>query len=98
MMPFGNELDVVTVKGKNIRDQLEISVKDWSSKGESGRFLQMSGKLIYYIPTINTADFTDFDIILSNPPRQISLLTKSSSDCKSVCIHTRNVVILICNE
>ena len=78
MMPFGNELDVVTVKGKNIRDQLEISVKDWSSKGESGRFLQMSGKLIYYIPTINTADFTDFDIILSNPPRQISLLTKSA--------------------
>jgi 2',3'-cyclic-nucleotide 2'-phosphodiesterase (5'-nucleotidase family) len=43
VMPFGNELDVVTVKGKNIRDQLEISVKDWSAKGESGRFLQMAG-------------------------------------------------------
>ncbi|XP_060557565.1 snake venom 5'-nucleotidase-like [Ruditapes philippinarum] len=48
VMPFGNELDVVTVKGKNIRDQLEISVKDWSAKGESGRFLQMAGLKVVY--------------------------------------------------
>ncbi|XP_045197395.2 snake venom 5'-nucleotidase-like [Mercenaria mercenaria] len=48
VMPFGNEIDVATVKGKNIREQLETSVKEWSPKGEHGRFLQMSGLKVVY--------------------------------------------------
>lgn len=46
VMPFHNEVDVVTVKGKNIRDQLEVSVSDYDLKSPHGRFLQMSGMII----------------------------------------------------
>lgn len=45
-MPFGNTVDIVTVKGKNIRDQLEISVQMLDPEEPHGRFLQMSGKCL----------------------------------------------------
>ena len=46
VMPFGNEIDVITVKGRNIRDMLELSVKDWGLNGGNNRFLQMSGNTL----------------------------------------------------
>ncbi|XP_045197743.2 snake venom 5'-nucleotidase-like isoform X1 [Mercenaria mercenaria] len=48
LMPFGNTLDIVTVKGKNIRDQLEKSVQEWNENEPHGRFLQMSGLHVVY--------------------------------------------------
>lgn len=47
VMPFGNLVDIVTVTGKNLRDQLELAVQDYNPKSAHGRFLQFSGDLCY---------------------------------------------------
>lgn len=47
-LPFGNEIDLVKVSGKNLRDQLEISVREYDRKEPNGRFLQMSGLRVVY--------------------------------------------------
>ena len=53
----------------------------------------------YYIPTINTVDFT---LVFYNEIRPTDFTTNkiysciTSSVCKSVSIHTRKVVLLIC--
>lgn len=48
VMPFGNEIDLVTVSGSNLRAQLEISVQDYDPVEQHGRFLQMSGLRVVY--------------------------------------------------
>ncbi|XP_053397598.1 snake venom 5'-nucleotidase-like [Mercenaria mercenaria] len=50
VMPFRNEIDVVTVTGKNIRDQLEHSIEGWSPKEGVAQFLQVSGLKVVYNP------------------------------------------------
>lgn len=48
VLPFHNEIDVLTVKGKDIRNQLEVSVSDYDLQNPHGRFLQMSGLRVVY--------------------------------------------------
>ncbi|XP_053398234.1 snake venom 5'-nucleotidase-like [Mercenaria mercenaria] len=48
VMPFGNIVDMVTISGQNLRDQLEISVQDINENNPHGRFLQMSGMRVVY--------------------------------------------------
>lgn len=48
VMPFGNEIDLITVTGANLRAQLELSVRDWDEEEQHGRFLQMSGIHVIY--------------------------------------------------
>ncbi|XP_053397798.1 5'-nucleotidase-like [Mercenaria mercenaria] len=48
VLPFGNEVDLLTVSGKNLREQLEISVSKYDSTEPPGGFLQMSGLRVVY--------------------------------------------------
>ena len=42
-MPFGNEVDLITVKGSTLLKAFERSVEKWDPVEQSGAFLQMSG-------------------------------------------------------
>ncbi|XP_035217961.1 snake venom 5'-nucleotidase-like [Stegodyphus dumicola] len=48
--PFGNTLDIVTLKGKHLREILEHSVKNYDADGTdtAGAFLQVSGLRLTY--------------------------------------------------
>lgn len=43
-MPFGNEIDIVELLGKDLVEVLEFSVANYSTEIRSGKFLQVSGK------------------------------------------------------
>ena len=43
-MPFGNMVDVITIKGKFLRAALEHAVEHYDPIDSSGAFLQVSGK------------------------------------------------------
>lgn len=43
-LPFGNTVDVITIKGKYIRQAFEHSVAHYDLVDSSGAFLQVSGK------------------------------------------------------
>lgn len=43
VMPFGNEVDMIKVKGSNLRQQLEYAVEDYDPVDQHGKFLQFSG-------------------------------------------------------
>ena len=51
VFPFGNNLVVVTMSGKDIKDMLEqsASLLDECGNGDNGGFLQVSGNLSYNI-------------------------------------------------
>ena len=56
-------------------------------------------KYVYYIPTINTANFTQlfyYQVRLDRFLRICSCITLCI--CKSLCIHMRNSVTLVCYE
>ncbi|OWF50209.1 5'-nucleotidase-like [Mizuhopecten yessoensis] len=48
LMPFGNTVDVIDIKGKYLRQALEHSVENYSPIDKPGAFLQMSGLLVKY--------------------------------------------------
>ncbi|XP_060553664.1 5'-nucleotidase-like [Ruditapes philippinarum] len=48
VLPFGNEIDILTVSGKNLREQLEHSVANYDRSDPRGAFLQMSGLRVVY--------------------------------------------------
>jgi len=54
VQPFGNEIDMIKVTGENLLHNLEISVRDYDLVDMHGRFLQMSGRKIFfaYVSTI----------------------------------------------
>ena len=43
VLPFGNEVDLVTMKGSTILKALEKSVEGWDPIDQSGAFLHFSG-------------------------------------------------------
>ena len=45
VLPFGNEIDLVTMKGSTILKALEKSVEGWDPIDQSGAFLHFSGML-----------------------------------------------------
>ena len=47
VLPFGNEVDFITVKGSTLMKALEKSVEDWDPQDQSGGFLQFSGRFSY---------------------------------------------------
>jgi 2',3'-cyclic-nucleotide 2'-phosphodiesterase (5'-nucleotidase family) len=49
VLPFGNEIDLIRVSGKNLREQLEHSVANYDRSEPPGAFLQMSGKYNFLI-------------------------------------------------
>lgn len=48
LMPFGNSVDVIDIKGKYLRQALEHSVENYDPVSKPGAFLQMSGLLVKY--------------------------------------------------
>ncbi|KAJ8315632.1 hypothetical protein KUTeg_007782 [Tegillarca granosa] len=48
LMPFGNKVDIITLKGKYLREALEHSVERYSPVNRPGAFLQMSGIHVVY--------------------------------------------------
>lgn len=48
VLPFGNTVDLIHVRGYNLRNQLELSVRDWNPIDANGRFLQFSGLRVEY--------------------------------------------------
>ena len=44
MLPFGNQADIIELKGEHLLAALEHSVSSYNPKAPSGQFLQMSGK------------------------------------------------------
>ncbi|XP_060572270.1 5'-nucleotidase-like [Ruditapes philippinarum] len=48
VLPFGNEIDLITVSGKNLREQLEHSVAIYNRSDPFGAFFQMSGLRVVY--------------------------------------------------
>lgn len=52
-MPFGNEVDLITVKGSTLFKAFERSVENWDPVEQSGAFLQISGMythILFYTP------------------------------------------------
>ncbi|KAL4233121.1 5'-nucleotidase [Mactra antiquata] len=48
VLPFRNEIDIVTVKGSNLREQLEYGISLWTRDDPAGAFLQVSGLRVMY--------------------------------------------------
>ncbi|XP_033741400.1 snake venom 5'-nucleotidase-like [Pecten maximus] len=48
LMPFGNSVDVIDIKGKYLRQALEHSVENYDPIDKPGALLQMSGLLVKY--------------------------------------------------
>ena len=44
VLPFGNQVDIIKVTGKNLREQIEFSVSEYTVSQPNGAFLQVSGK------------------------------------------------------
>lgn len=51
VLPFGNEIDMVKIKGSNLRKQLELSVQDYDVIDQHGKFLQFSGENMVHFQT-----------------------------------------------
>ena len=47
MQPFGNTIDMITIKGKYLYEAFEHSVVKYDIHDHPGAFLQMSGKVLY---------------------------------------------------
>ena len=47
VLPFGNEIDLITVKGSTLLKALERSVSNYDPVEQDGAFLQFSGKVIF---------------------------------------------------
>ena len=47
VLPFGNQADIIELKGEHLLAALEHSVSTYNPKAPSGQFLQMSGKYSY---------------------------------------------------
>ena len=55
VLPFGNQIWLVSMKGKHIRDTLEYSVQGYSTVNMKGKFLQLTGQsqeMLYNTQTI----------------------------------------------
>ncbi|XP_033121084.1 5'-nucleotidase-like, partial [Anneissia japonica] len=48
VLPFGNTVDIVEIKGKYIREALEFSVYKYGTDYMGGEFLQMTGLHVTY--------------------------------------------------
>ena len=46
LMPFGNSVDIISIRGKYLRQALEHSVSRYDVTDRPGAFLQVSGKSI----------------------------------------------------
>lgn len=57
VLPFGNGVDLIRITGKNLRDQLELSVRDYNITSPVGRFLQFSGKMYNIHENVGRAAF-----------------------------------------
>ena len=50
VLPFSNTIDLIRVKGSNLRKQLEYSVSKYNPQKPGGEFLQFSGR--YYAASL----------------------------------------------
>ena len=47
VLPFGNTVDTITIKGVYILEALEHAVAEYNPQAPSGEFLQLSGRSIH---------------------------------------------------
>lgn len=49
VQPFRNTMETIQLKGKYLRQALELSVTSYDTSGPDGGFLQVSGKICLFI-------------------------------------------------
>lgn len=64
VLPFRNSIDVISIRGKFIREALEVSVRDYNPVVAAGRFFQMSGKL-HVCGSIRVYNMTFINILVA---------------------------------
>ncbi len=65
VLPFGNQADIIELKGVYLLEALELSVSAYNPKAPNGQFLQVSGWLFFMFESREFKDRLAYDFFLS---------------------------------